>query len=119
LSARPKPERVLLFGRVFAVAGASAAVAGRGGRGFASNPEILGFAAAQRLVETFGDKAALEEFPDRRGPAGHAFGETPTVQSFEFISSEHYLKPLTTGQIVHWGLAFPFYFNGLRQIWQE
>src|SRR6185312_468334 len=86
---------------------------GRGG-GFAGDPEILGFAATKGLIKALRGQPTFQQFPDRRRPAGHALGETPGVQSFQFFSSEHYLKPLTTGQIVHWFAPFPFYPKALE-----
>src|ERR1700761_4481697 len=107
------PGSAPLFGGVLAAAVAAVAAGRRGG--LAGTPEILGSAAAQRPVEAFGGQATLEQFPDRGSPAGHALGETPIVQSFQFFASEHYLKPLTTGQIVHWSLVLSLFFQCLNR----
>src|SRR5215475_7288404 len=86
---------------LFVAAIGLAAIARGAGAGFAGDAEILGLGTAFDQLKALCCQAAFEKLANGRGPAGHAPGETPTVQRFKLCGGQHDLKPLATGQITH------------------
>jgi hypothetical protein len=72
-------------------------MAGRSAPGwrFAGDPKVRGFRSGRSGQKSFGGKSALEQFPHRRGPAGHAFLEAKIVNRSQFRVIQHDLQALS------------------------